>query len=256
MLITEGAEVNAVTNNGNTAMHFACERKNNDCVRYLEIKGAVLMKNDLGQYPGQRYEVDDHILLGEKKSNNNKKDKLDIDEIIKPNIPSTCETISWDSAIQKPSNNDNDNNSINEKQSNSTILHVDISKNEKNGFYSSNSDDDSDSDLDSDWSDSSDDEYGIRHVPTAPKVYDVTLTHLHDNPIFLETKMTRLQYSCSIGDLFSVKNLILEGDVIDYRSELGHTALMCASVNGHIEIVRFLVNSGCNQRVYYLFISF
>lgn len=244
MLIAEGAEVNATTNNGNTPMHFACERKNEDCIRYLEIKGAVLTKNDLGEYPGQRYEVDDHILLGEKKTSKDKKN-IDINELIKPNIQSTCETISWDSAIQNKSDNNNDN--INEKTSHSTILHVDIPKYDKTGFSSS----DSDSDSDDSWSSSDDSEYNpIKYVPTAPKIYDVNLTHLHDETIFLETKMTRLQYASSVGDLFEVKNLILEGDIIDYRSELGHTALMCASVNGHIEIVRFLVNSGCNQRVF------
>lgn len=85
-----------------------------------------------------------------------------------------------------------------------------------------------------------------------------------NNPevIFLDPPQTLspLAYNCGCGIIEKVKECILRGDLIDLRSNGGNTPLMFAvyiiiiiylqSCNGHIDIVRFLVNCGANTNVF------
>lgn len=199
ILITAGANVNVLTKNGNTPLHFAAEKKYDECARYLIIKGARKIKNKMNQYPGERYEADDHILYAKKTET----PVIVEPEIQKIVIQGPIETISWNNAKDNPI-------IIQKKEEVKETLNIE------------------EYDSDSDSGSSYDEIPTPKIIPNAPEYYDMSLTQLHIDTIFLESKMTHLQYFASIGDLFEVKKLILEGNIIDYRGEFGHTALMCA----------------------------
>ncbi|MGX2982165.1 ankyrin repeat domain-containing protein [Helicobacter sp. 23-1045] len=52
--------------------------------------------------------------------------------------------------------------------------------------------------------------------------------------------------SAAIGNLDSVKNCLANDVNVNAKDELGYTALMQASQNGHFEIVKYLVSKDAN----------
>lgn len=66
---------------------------------------------------------------------------------------------------------------------------------------------------------------------------------------FLSSKNLRLHDAALQGDFVEVRHLIANGAEIDSIEE-GCTPLMCAAKNGHIDVVRFLLQQGAKTGIF------
>src|SRR5438045_9014322 len=58
---------------------------------------------------------------------------------------------------------------------------------------------------------------------------------------------TELANACEDGDIIKAKRLLQEKpDDLDVADAAGNTPLQCASLNGHVELVKLLLDAGCN----------
>jgi ankyrin repeat protein len=89
---------------------------------------------------------------------------------------------------------------------------------------------------------------------TPHEIFEMCVTHNLNNKIFqlsidkglfkLFTPEKNFLNCAKVGSLYHMKKFILDGVYIDVKNEINNTALIYASMFGHFETVKFLVESG------------